>query len=66
MIEKSFDIRSVMDILYGEEYKNTDGTFICADDGKQKALKAEVIQLQKSCEKLTPLGVGWIAQKNIK
>lgn len=41
----SFDVRSVMDILYGEESRSTDGAFICADDGKQKALKAEVIQL---------------------
>lgn len=43
----SFDVKSVMDILYGEEPNNTIGTFVCANDGKQAAGKDEVIHLPK-------------------
>lgn len=41
----SFDVRSVMDILYGEGAANTDGAFICANDGKRRAQDGEVIYL---------------------
>lgn len=41
----SFDVRSVMDILYGEGAADTDGAFICANDGKKRAQDGEVIHL---------------------
>lgn len=43
----SYDVRSVMDILYGEESDNTNGAFVCANDGKQAAQEDEVIQLPR-------------------
>lgn len=43
----SFDVKSVMDILYGEESVNPDGAFICANDGKKIARDEEIIHLPK-------------------
>lgn len=40
-----FEIRSVMDILYGEGSRDMDGAFICANDGKKRAQDNELIHL---------------------
>lgn len=41
---ESFDVRSVMDILYGERSDGSGGQFICGADGKKAIREGEVIR----------------------
>lgn len=47
MGEKSFDVKSIMDVLYDESSSRTDSRFVFAEEGKQIAERDEVIHLDK-------------------
>lgn len=44
MENESFEVTTVMDILYGERSDGSDGQFICGDDGKMAIQEGEVIR----------------------
>lgn len=44
MGNESFDVRSVMDILYGGGSDDTSGKFVCASDGKPATREGEVVR----------------------
>lgn len=45
--KKSFDVKSIMDVLYDEGSSRTDSRFVYAEDGKQILQEDEVIHLDK-------------------
>lgn len=45
MGDNSIDVKSIMDLIYGESSNCTDIRFVYADEGKQIAQEDEVIQL---------------------
>ncbi|MDE5830356.1 MAG: hypothetical protein K2H53_01340 [Clostridia bacterium] len=45
--KKSFEIDSVMDILYGEESSDRYSQFVSGDEGKQQAQEDEVIHISE-------------------
>ena len=47
MGEKSIDVKSIMDMLYGESSKRVDSRFIFAHEGNKVAQEDEVIHLPK-------------------
>lgn len=44
IVNESFDVGSVMDILYGERSGGNVGQFICGADGKKVIREGEVIR----------------------
>lgn len=44
IVNESFDVDSVMDILYDDRSESSDGQFICGADGKKAIRESEVIR----------------------
>lgn len=43
----SFDVKSIMDVIYGEGSSRIDSRFIFSDEGKQKLQEGEQIHLSE-------------------
>lgn len=51
--ERSFDVRSVMDVIYGENSTNKCSMFVRGSEGKRKAQECEVIRDTKDDKNYT-------------